>query len=95
MHSVEKLCEEFGITRYELSKRCGINPSSINMLVKQNTKVDNIKVGTIRKFAVALELSTDDVLSKLLDYEEMLDGNESKCCTLTSKIKKALNCDEC
>ncbi|MEC1716582.1 helix-turn-helix transcriptional regulator [Schinkia azotoformans] len=70
MHSIDQLCKEFGLTRYSLSKKSGVNDSTLANLVTRNTDVDNMKIGTIKKIAKAVGLSIDELVEKLESYKK-------------------------
>lgn len=70
MHPIDQLCKEFGLTRYSLSKKSGVNDSTLANLVTRNTDVDNMKIGTIKKIAKAVGLSIDELVEKLESYKK-------------------------
>lgn len=69
MHPIDLLCKEFNTTRYEMSKKTGLRETMLGNLVQRNTAVENLKIGTVIKISNALNIRIEEVISKLLQYE--------------------------
>ncbi len=69
MHPIEKLCEEYGLTRYSLAKKCGIAESTLTTMIQNKSPIDRIQVGTIIKLT-ALGLGEKEIIDKLKEFEE-------------------------
>jgi transcriptional regulator with XRE-family HTH domain len=69
MHPIDLLCKEFEITRYALSKKCGVRESAFSNLVQKNSPVENMRLGTLLKMADGLNLPIGELIEKLLKYE--------------------------
>lgn len=74
MHPIDRLCKEFGLTRYSLSKKSRVSDSALANLVTRNTAIDNIKIGTIKKISAAIGLTIDETIIKLEAYESKKDS---------------------
>ena len=70
MHPIEKLCEEYGVTRYWVAKNAKISEGGLSDMVKDKRSIDDIKLGTLRKISETLETSVGVVIEKLYKYEE-------------------------
>ena len=58
------------MTRYALTKKSGLNRSTLDAVVNRNVSIDTMKVSTIRKMALALEIEPTEVLGLLIKYED-------------------------
>lgn len=50
-----------GFTQMELSRRSGVGVRQIQKVENGESKLENITLGTARKLAAALQVSTDDL----------------------------------
>lgn len=73
MHPIEKLCEEYGVTRYWLANKGKISQSGLSDSVVKNRSIDEMKLGTFRKLAIALNIDVDLLIKKMYEYEKMVD----------------------
>lgn len=62
---IEQLCKERGITINRLATQSGITQSTLDNIMRGNTK--NPKLKTLHKLAVGLDIT----VSELLDFPEM------------------------
>lgn len=62
---IEQLCKERGITINRLATQSGITQSTLDNIMRGNTK--NPKLKTLHKLAVGLDMT----VSELLDFPEM------------------------
>lgn len=69
MHAIEMLCEEYGMTRYKLSKDSGVSQDYLTAQVRNGKSSLNIKSIYLKKIADALNLSMDELYYKLSKYE--------------------------
>ena len=69
MHPIDRLCEEYGITRYRLASDSGIGQSNFSALIYNKSKASNMRLGTAKKIATTLNLTVDELYEKLLEYE--------------------------
>lgn len=69
LHPIEKLCEEYGMTRYAFCKKANVTESTISSLVVRNTPIRNIKIGIIIEMSEIFGVTKEEVIDKLLAYE--------------------------
>jgi len=70
MHALEALCKELGMTRYQLAKKSGVQESTISSIIRRNSSIDRMTVGSLSKIASAIGVSQDELYQKLLKYEK-------------------------
>lgn len=68
MHPIDKLCQDFNVTRYQICKDAGLSRTSLDGLVRRNTSVEDMKLGTLIKISSALKISVHELIDKLLQY---------------------------
>ena len=67
INRVSSLCQERGITIYQLSKMSGVSHSTIDNIVNRNTF--NPRIKTLHKIATAFSLT----VAEFLDFDELND----------------------
>jgi len=70
MHPIEKLCEEYGVTRYWLAKNASISAGGLSDMIKEKRLINDMKVGTLSKIAEVLEVEVGFLIEKLYKYEK-------------------------
>lgn len=73
MHPIEALCKEYDVTRYWLAKQSGVAETAFTNAITRNSTVDDMRVGTFRKIANALEEDVEIIIKKAYEYEKTLD----------------------
>jgi len=70
VHPIELLIIDLGFqSRYAFAKKTGVANTTIMSMIQKQTKVVNIKLGTIIKIAESLQLTTDEIIEKLRKFE--------------------------
>jgi len=70
MHPIDMLCKEYGLSRYKLAKISGVSENTLSKSVIRNTNFRNLKTGTLINISNALDISTDELINKFLQYEK-------------------------
>ncbi|MFC0232493.1 hypothetical protein ACFFIF_02040 [Vagococcus entomophilus] len=70
MYWLDKFKEDYNFkSNYVLSKKSGVYESTISMMIKKQTKCENLKFHTALKFAKAASIPVDE-LEKYFDSEK-------------------------
>lgn len=65
------ICEKYGITCYEISKRSGVAQSTLSNIRKNDVTIRNVKVGVVEDVAFAVGVSCDEIFKTLRSLEYM------------------------
>lgn len=63
MNWVERICQDYGLTQYQLAKISGIRESSLSSAKLRGTPLKHIKIENIKKIADSLDVSMERLLN--------------------------------
>lgn len=78
MHPLDQLLSEYNLSRNKFAQLSGLKPSTIGSYVSRDTPIEKWRVEVIIGLAKVSGLTTDEVIQKLLKYEEEYFGDTFK-----------------